>query len=529
MPGQPRTFAAPRHAISGRALAALACLVLLTGWRFGPPVTFFEDQAGIVSAVEALRKAGGLERALSVSITADEVSIEAQDPNRIQHVNRWVRERNRIGSFNWDETSGPDPVELNLIDKDLNANLFNLSDVDFSAAGKVIREAISRAALEDPAHISSIEIRRQLYLLPKPSSGDVWWTVDVRSGRESARVQTDAKGNVVRVDLAGTNRGKAFDLLVSLDKLPEAAQAFRDGVGDGAVLIKASMSPRGVSFETNLEEKSPLLVSLKHRQVYQWSLNGLNRVMGNIDTSEHFGVEPPFAVQDTDWSLAEGLVRKAKDTLGMPNAKLAEIELSKPKDRAGPPQLEWEITLEEGGEKGIALFDAKGDALGHTFPKSRQKAFDGRNPEAWPAALALISGSFGGDGAIAEVILYDKHIRISALDPQHPGQLGEFLLDETGIKRFGTVSPFTEANPRFSVADLKALDAGQMRKLQEATEQRIGLPASKITTITIGRASLDPSPQGRVTVEIRAEEAPFGRGGRVNWEIDGREIKAYLP
>ena len=64
MPARSRKFAR-----SGRAIAALACLLVLTGWRFGPEVTFFEDESGIAKAVEALRAAGGLERALSISIT----------------------------------------------------------------------------------------------------------------------------------------------------------------------------------------------------------------------------------------------------------------------------------------------------------------------------------------------------------------------------------------------------------------------------------------------------------------------------
>ena len=29
--------------------------------------------------------------------------------------------------------------------------------------------------------------------------------------------------------------------------------------------------------------------------------------------------------------------------------------------------------------------------------------------------------------------------------------------------------------------------------------------------------------------EIRAEEKPFGRGGRINYELDGTVLKAYLP
>ena len=92
-----------------------------------------------------------------------------------------------------------------------------------------------------------------------------------------------------------------------------------------------------------------------------------------------------------------------------------------------------------------------------------------------------------------------------------------------------TASWFAAQNPRFSISDLKALDEAQMRKLQEAMSARLGLKPSMISTITIGRAAMDPSPHGNVTVEIRAEEAAFGRGGRVNYEIDGREIKAYLP
>ena len=40
---------------------------------------------------------------------------------------------------------------------------------------------------------------------------------------------------------------------------------------------------------------------------------------------------------------------------------------------------------------------------------------------------------------------------------------------------------------------------------------------------------MDPSPKGNVTIEIRAEERPFGRAGRVNYELDGTVIKTYLP
>lgn len=512
-----------------RTLLLLGCMVLLTAWRIGPPLTFFEEEGAIEKAIADIRAAGAIQRVISIQISPKEVQIEAQDPNNIRHINRWRLERVNIGKINWERLDGPEPVEINLVNRDLEANLFDLSEIDFSAAGRAMREGIDLAALEDAASVSSMEIRRQLFLLPNPSSGDVRWTISIGSGRESADFVADAKGNIVRLNLSGTNRGKTFDLLKSLDLIPEAANAFAQSEGIEPVLTEVRITSHGATFKTNIADKSPMFASLKQTRTFNWNLNGLTQSMGGVDTSEFFGADPPFAIGDTDWGQAAELVRKAKDALGMADASLADIEVTKPKEQPGIPQLEWEITLVHKGEEGVARFDAKGAALGQTLPESRRKPFDARDPASWPGLLASISGSFGGDGAISELVIHDSQISVVALDPQNPGQLGHFLLDEEGIKRFGTVSPFAEQNPRFSVGDLSTLDEARFRELQDATAQRLKLTPFKISTITISKASLDPSPQGNVTVEIRAEEAPFGRGGRVNWEIDGREIKAYLP
>lgn len=516
-------------AVLPRAVLLVGCMVLLSAWRIGPPLTLFEEDGAVAKAVADLRAAGSFERVLSIQVTPKEVQIEAQDPKNARHINRWRLERANIGKINWERLNGPEPVQLNLIDPDLEANLFDLSEINLDVAGPLMREALERTALEDPGSVSSIEIRRQLHLLPKPSSGDVRWTVRVGSERESAGIVADAKGKIVRLDLTGTNRARTFDLLRSLELLPEAAAAFAQRVGLEPVLTEVRITSHGATFKTNIADKSQLFASLKQSQTFNWNLNGLTQSLGSIDTSSYFGAEPTFAIGDVDWNLAPDIVRKAREMLAMPEAQLADIEVKKPKDEPGTPQVEWEIEFNEKGEKGVAWFDSKGAALRHALPESRRKPFDARDPAAWPAALAQISTSFGGDGAIAELVIHENQISIDALDPQNPGQLGHFLLGDDGIKRFGTVSMFAEQNPRFSVSDLKALDEAQMRKLQAATAARLKLTPFNISTITIGKASLDPSPQGNVTVEIRAEEGQFKRNGRVNWEIDGREIKAYLP
>ena len=87
------------------------------------------------------------------------VEIEAQDPNNHSHIDHW-----RYGIVTYlqllstNRLSGPDPVEPQLIDPDLEANLFDLDVIDFSAAPKLMGDAIKRAGLQDPATISRMEI-----------------------------------------------------------------------------------------------------------------------------------------------------------------------------------------------------------------------------------------------------------------------------------------------------------------------------------------------------------------------------------
>jgi hypothetical protein len=514
-----------------RAALLLGCAIFLTAWRFGPPLTFFEDEHGIADAVARISgSAGTLGRVLSIAVTPEEVRVQAQDATDKRHVNEWMLVRSHIRSFNWETLKGPEPVELTLINRDLEANLFDIAEVDLKASGKVAQEALSRAALEDPAAVTSMEIRRQVFILPEPSSGNVSWKVDVGSGRESASVYADAKGNVVRIDLAGTNRARTFDLLKSLALLPEARHAFEEGVGSGQVLTKVTIGSGGVGFGTNLSQ-TPLIGSIKQTQSFHWSLNGLERGLGGFDLASYFEAPQTFSIKDADWSLVEDIVRRAKSALDMRDGTLAEIELTKPGDGPGAPQLEWTITIRDNTsrERGQAHFDTKGETLRLLLPESRRKPFDGRDPANWPAMLSKIETAFGADGQIAELTIDKDHLRIVAADPQKPSDLAEFLLDDKGFTRFGTPSPFAQQNRRFTFADLRDLTPERLRTLQTSATERLKLPLKTITSITIGRASMDPSPEGRVTVEIRAEEAPFGRGGRVNYEINGREIKAYLP
>src|SRR5215472_13730185 len=139
-----------------------------------------DDDGGLGTAITALRGAiGDHPRVLKIEIEPDGVAIEVQDPNNRSHVDRWrYGTVTLMGMIPLTRLSGPQPVDLQaLVNPDLES-------VDLAAVPRVVKDAVARAKMQDPATVTRIEIARQLFILPNPSSGEVRWTVHVASGRE---------------------------------------------------------------------------------------------------------------------------------------------------------------------------------------------------------------------------------------------------------------------------------------------------------------------------------------------------------
>lgn len=521
----------------GARLLSLLFFVLLAGCRFGDPVSFFDEDKAVEQAFAMLKERMGNSkaRALSIVITPDQVTLRAQDPKNNRNVDEWRVSRISMAGFNWERQSGPDPVKLDLINPKLEDNLFDLESVDIASAGKLARAAIERAKLEGAAHISRMEIVRQVYIIPAPASGPVRWSVSVTSDREAAQIFADAKGEILRVDLTNTNRAKNLDLLRELDQTADAGRAFRAAIGEGPVLLKVNVGSKTVGFETNRQDKSfpmQLSGSLSAREVYTWNLNGLVRAMGSVNADVALSSAPhaPFGVEEIDWAVLPRLVVTAKDQLGMPTGHVTDIGLSKPTDGAGQPALLWKVEVTDGNrERGYVLADTKGAIKHVMLPQSRRKPTDWYDPETMAGALARMMREFGPETKFTDLTFMGDKVVITVQDPRKPGEYAQMLLTDAGFTRFGTPSMFAVRNPPFTMADLASLDARKLAELQAATLEKLRMQPNAIAGVTISRGSMDPSPKGNVTVEIRAEERAFGRGGRVNYEMDGTVLKAYLP
>lgn len=529
-----------------RLLLFIAGAAMLLGGDLAEAASLFDDPAKIIQEVDAIKeKIGGPVRVLKVEISPDVVTIQAQDAKNPNHIDEWRAGRIKRGWFEWDMVVGPDPVQPSLINPDLEANLFGLGDIHFEATAKLMKEAIDRARLEDPAVIGGMEIARQIYILPQPSSGPVRWRVNLGSGRESAQIIADAQGTITGQDLSGTNRMRNFDLLRQPEMAADAARDFRAMLGKEPILVRAGVSRSSAFFETKLpvDQAAASSRSIIHEdQAFTWNLNGLHRTLAgatHIQTPGSGGADAPFSIDDADWTQLPKLVAVARDKLGMPQGTLGGIDLRKSAEGVGAPVLLWKIEIvDANGEKGSVFADAAGAVKQVMLPESRRKPADWLDPAAVADTFARIGKEFGADAKLVEIYFDDDKVRISAEDPRQPGQLMDVLLSDSGFRRFGdggfAMAATMRGKPRtFTIGELAPLTAQRLTDLEAKTVARMNLPKVQVTSISIGRNNIDPSPKGDITVEIRALVPPFNAprppGGRVVYELDGTAIKSYLP
>src|SRR6516164_6762529 len=96
--------------------------------------SFVDDETELGQAIPELRSAiGNHPRLLKIEVDPNVVTIEAQDPHSLNHVNRWRCVNRVLGFIPMQWVIGPEAVDLQLLDPDLEANLFDLDAVVFSA------------------------------------------------------------------------------------------------------------------------------------------------------------------------------------------------------------------------------------------------------------------------------------------------------------------------------------------------------------------------------------------------------------
>jgi hypothetical protein len=529
-----KTVLSLRQAVrtTARTTLLLTFAVLLCAWGIGPPGDFLLEEHGVKRGVDLLReKVGPKARIFSVDVLHNRISVLAQDPLNHRRIEAWhLEKRSYRGIINWESVVGPEPARPTLINPDLEANLFDLAEVNLEAADQLKKAAIARADLDDPAHASEIVIRRRIFITP-PASGAVEWHVHVASEWEDAEIYANADGTIRAADLVHTSKAQRFDLFKRPELALEAAKAFRTQIGTGNVLLRVRFDKRGIGFSTNLRDERGAGVRMVGKDFatyarYSWSPYNLcggcvEQGAGNTTYIGDMAPNPgaPFGIDDADWTIAHRLMAAAKERLGMPEGQVTEIELSKPVDAISGAKLSWKVEVKDkNGEMGSIRADLSGSVQQVLLPESRATPLDWLSPDAIMAALSRTAKEYGPHGKLTSIEFSDTRMTFVCQDPQHPSELVEMELTSSGFSN-SIARPFPVQGKPFTITDLQVLTAPKISTLKAQTLALIKQPDWTVTDISIERSSW--SRKGAITIEMKAFHPRTHDWGRVVYELDG--------
>lgn len=335
------------------------------------------DGAAAYAVQEILQKAGGSKQVLGIEITSGKVTVLTRNNRGNRTVDRWTHgERGAFLSLFF-AVSGPEQVAESPMVRNLAEGVFDPSGVELGRFDEIMRTALEYAVMEPSAAVKKVTIRRRISIVPRPAYGDVRWTIEIESPRESASVTTDATGLIIGADLSDTVRGQSLDLYRDDWPLAIAAKRLAPHLGAGADVWLVHLYRSFLQVHANHPTKRSL------QRTYTWKLDRVTR--GLVDSpskwrilektvhrqSPDLGPQPPwvlraqslpFAFKEVDFKALPELKAKAKTLLDLQDGMITGISAEKKRGWQG---VQWEITVADKADRRIATvtFDGAGTAV----------------------------------------------------------------------------------------------------------------------------------------------------------------------
>jgi hypothetical protein len=510
----------------------LAALFLVSPVAFAGTDSFFDEGRAQAGLEKIFEQAGHPTKVLGVDIRSNQLIVEVQEPDNPRHIDSWTDWINNgtIGHVLWPESvAGPRPVELNLINRDLDANLFELKPADLARVGKLGAAAIKRLALEDPAHVDRMELRRKLTLIPEPRSGAPEWSVEVTSGRERATIYAGLDGTISHANLDGTHRAQRLNYLAGGKELDNVVESIADTLGKAPIIKRLLVYDRTLSFQA-LNPDHP-----DRDSSFNAGINGVYRDLD--DAIANSGVRPDtpparFGIGDIDWQKLPKLVDVARQRVELPGGPVTFAAISKPNRAVGEPAIVWEINVKSATDSsvgGSVDFDAAGNVLRTRYPPGKGPKLDLLRAASYAPAFDAISSGIGAHAAVVELMFRPENVMITTKDPRKPDELVVFEYGGESVAR--SIMPpldWPTFGPDwfFDLSQVQPI-AAQWGELQQDALTRLGLADGKIERITISKLRLFMPRNDRVLIEVRAEAGK--REGRVVYDLNGKIVDTDKP
>lgn len=531
--------------ITASALAAGLCIALFAAAANAAESSYIADAGEATRAVdEIIAQTGRSPRLQAIELTDRRITVDLQG-KRSADIDEWQIGRVTRLFMEFETTVGPRASSSPGLVNDVESGFFDRKAIDLDIVPDIAARAVTYADLDDEAHVQSIEISRDVTILPQPAYGDVRWSIYVTSGRESATIRADAAGKITGGDLANTNRARNMDLLADANwPQKQAMDALMAAIGGDRRLRDLTVRPRALSVAAD----HPTVAGRK--EDYSWTISGVTRSPLLSPLVHGASAEELFSLSDVDLSSLAKIRNTAKREWGNDKARLEYMTLKRVAELPGGPEMRWIVYFNDlDAEGGIAAsagsieITPDGEVRKVNRPPSHASEADWLDPGMVAATFERLSQEFGTGARFAEITFDREKARILAEDPDREEAMAEFVAGPAQMSRSDRLMPWDAEFRAERLFPLDALGAFTRSEKLAGFKKRAyallgidekSMPLSRYT-FAIGQTMGPdgsfrvPSPDGRPTLEVRVESADGQKIGRVTFASDGREIDVAAP
>jgi hypothetical protein len=322
--------------------------------------------------------------------------------------------------------------------------------------------------------------------------------------------------------------------------MKEAAAAFKGKVGGPVKALSveiekdsATLKAQDPNNRANVDEYSYVRgVVLGPTPV---RLNSLER---NLDSTL-------FDLDEVNWDATEALARQAVERTRLDGGRVKKMTVGRGltigKDVSNSGAVSWTVEVDGTRESASAYADAKGDIRGLDLSQtSRAAQFTTYSADTLREAGPRIREAFGGDVKLLELIVNNKYIWFTALDPKGHKDINQYRYDINGVTidtLQSSINPLPAwvqiARTRGHKTEDFIFDLGEVN-LETAPDlgrkacERLGLTGGEVTNYTVSREPITMS--GTDTVLKWDIHCKAGRrSGFVDYGMDGKELRVINP
>jgi hypothetical protein len=352
----------PKHLTTLVAGALFLSVVLgcgLTGKLFDKK-SMFEGTTAQDAGEAFKKKLGGPVKALSLELEKDVAVLKAQDPNKPQNVDEYKYVKGIV--------LGPTPVQLNVLERNLDGTLFNLDEINLAATEALAKEAVKSTAVEG-GRVTKMMIERGLSLdAGMTKAGTIRWEVTVEGTRENASATANVKGEIVGVDISQTARAANWSAFKE-ETLTEAVPRIKQAFGGNIKMFEITIYDKYVMFKA---------ISPRDKEVttYKYDFNGVtSSQLHNIGDPTPISVAMSrkykledflFDLDAVKLEMAPSLGKKALERLGFSSGRVVLYKIETNEDpfaRKNDLVTQWTVSCQQGRKSGMVMYDLAGNEI----------------------------------------------------------------------------------------------------------------------------------------------------------------------